>query len=383
MMKHYIALADCDCFFVSAERAFNPRLDGRAVAVLSNNDGCVISRSREAKALGLKMGEPYFMAKKRLPQVLYVRANHDLYRSISAKVMAKFKSFTPDVEVCSVDEAYLDLTGTKLLYRQNYIKTAQMIRQAVWDELHIPVSIGLSTTKTLAKLASDKAKNTGGVFAIGSAERNKILAQTLIADVSGVGRKLLLKMREECIFTALDFVMRPDYWVKARFGTHGADLKAELSGIPLFKVEPDDKAPLSIQQTSALREFSSDIAVLKTDLCRHIHTACRKARSEGAKAAAIEVMLRTKDFKVVTARAKLDFANNQETEITPPALRLLTQLFTPAVVWRSTGITLTGLVYGEREQLDLFQPAKKSDDRLGSILDKLEEKFGKNIVHLG
>lgn len=383
MMKHYIALADCDCFFVSAERAFNPRLDGRAVAVLSNNDGCVISRSREAKALGLKMGEPYFMAKKRLPQVLYVRANHDLYRSISAKVMAKFKSFTPDVEVCSVDEAYLDLTGTKLLYRQNYIKTAQMIRQAVWDELHIPVSIGLSTTKTLAKLASDKAKNAGGVFAIGSAEQNKILAQTLIADVSGVGRKLLLKMREECIFTALDFVMRPDYWVKARFGTHGADLKAELSGIPLFKVEPDDKAPLSIQQTSALREFSSDIAVLKTDLCRHIHTACRKARSEGAKAAAIEVMLRTKDFKVVTARAKLDFASNQETEITPPALRLLTQLFTPAVVWRSTGITLTGLVYGEREQLDLFQPAKKSDDRLGSILDELEEKFGKNIVHLG
>ena len=383
MMKHYIALADCDCFFVSAERAFNPRLDGRAVAVLSNNDGCVISRSREAKALGLKMGEPYFMAKKRLPQVLYVRANHDLYRSISAKVMAKFKSFTPDVEVCSVDEAYLDLTGTKLLYRQNYIKTAQMIRQAVWDELHIPVSIGLSTTKTLAKLASDKAKNAGGVFAIGSAERNKILAQTLIADVSGVGRKLLLKMREECIFTALDFVMRPDYWVKARFGTHGADLKAELSGIPLFKVEPDDKAPLSIQQTSALREFSSDIAVLKTDLCRHIHTACRKARSEGAKSAAIEVMLRTKDFKVVTARAKLDFASNQETEITPPALRLLPQLFTPAVVWRSTGITLTGLVYGEREQLDLFQPAKKSDDRLGSILDELEEKFGKNIVHLG
>lgn len=382
-MKHYIALADCDCFFVSAERAFNPRLDGRAVAVLSNNDGCVISRSREAKALGLKMGEPYFMAKKRLPQVLYVRANHDLYRSISAKVMAKFKSFTPDVEVCSVDEAYLNLTGTKLLYRQNYIKTAQMIRQAVWDELHIPVSIGLSTTKTLAKLASDKAKNAGGVFAIGSAERNKILAQTLIADVSGVGRKLLLKMREECIFTALDFVMRPDYWVKARFGTHGADLKAELSGIPLFKVKPDDKAPLSIQQTSALREFSSDIAVLKTDLCRHIHTACRKARSEGAKAAAIEVMLRTKDFKVVTARAKLDFASNQETEITPPALRLLTQLFTPAVVWRSTGITLTGLVYGEREQLDLFQPAKKSDDRLGSILDELEEKFGKNIVHLG
>ena len=123
--------------------------------------------------------------------------------------------------------------------------------------------------------------------------------------------------------------------------------------------------------------------IKRTAFLRSLARPDKKRYREGAKAAAIEVMLRTKDFKVVTARAKLDFASNQETEITPPALRLLTQLFTPAVVWRSTGITLTGLVYGEREQLDLFQPAKKSDDRLGSILDKLEEKFGKNIVHLG
>ena len=129
-MKHYIALADCDCFFVSAERAFNPKLENRPVAVLSNNDGCVVSRSKEAKALGLKMGEPYFMARQRLPEILYVRANHDLYHATSQKVMNLFQSFTPDVEVCSVDEAFLDLTGTKLLYKQNYIKTAQMIHRA-------------------------------------------------------------------------------------------------------------------------------------------------------------------------------------------------------------------------------------------------------------
>lgn len=382
-MKHYMALADCDCFFVSAERAFNRKLDGIPVAVLSNNDGCVVSRSREAKALGLKMGEPYFMAKPRLPDILYVRANHDLYHSMSQKVMAMFRSFTPEVEVCSVDEAYLDLTGTKLLYKQNYIKTARMIRESVWQKLHIPVSIGLSSTKTLAKLASDKAKNANGVFAIGAAERQKILAQTKIEDVAGVGRKLIIKMREECIFTALDFILRSDHWVKAKFGAHGTDLKAELSGISLFKITPQGKAPLSIQQTAALKTFSRDFEILQKALLEHIHAACRKARFEGAKAQQIEVMLRTKDFRVLTERIKLPFASNQEIEILPQALAILRKLYTPSIIWRSVGISLLGLIYDNTVQNDLFITPQQSDERLGKVMDELEAKFGKNIIHLG
>ncbi len=382
-MKHYMALADCDCFFVSAERAFNRKLEGIPVAVLSNNDGCVVSRSKEAKVLGLKMGEPYFMARQRLPDILYVRANHDLYHSTSHKVMAMLKSFTPDVEVCSVDEAFLDLTGTKLLYKQNYIKTAVMIRERVWEKLHIPISIGLSTTKTLAKLASDKAKMHNGIYAIGSAERRKILEQTKIEDIAGVGRKLILKMREECIFTALDFISRPDGWIRANFGVHGTDLKAELSGVSLFKITPQGKAPLSIQQTAALKNFSSTLDVLQKSLLEHIHAACRKARLEGAKAQRIEVMLRTKDFRVFTEKMKLPYASNQETEITPPALTLLQKIYSPMIVWRSVGITLAALTYGNDVQNDLFSHPKQSDERLGKVLDELEEKFGRNIIRLG
>lgn len=376
-MKHYIALADCDCFFVSAERAYNRRLEGLPVAVLSNNDGCVVSRSKEAKALGLKMGEPYFMAHPRLPDILYVRANHELYHATSEKVMKMFKSFTPDVEVCSVDEAYLDLTGTKLLYGHNYIKTAKMIRDAVWEKLHIPVSIGLSTTKTLAKLASDKAKNNNGIFAIGSAERQKILAQTKIEDVAGIGKKLLIQMRDGCIFTALDFISRPDHWIKAQFGAHGADLKAELSGISLYKVDPVGKPPLSIQQTSALKTFSRELDVLQTALSGHIHAACRKAREVGARATQISVMLRTKDFRVITEKRKLPFATNQEAEIMPHAQALLAAMYSPAVIWRSVGITLSGLSYGTPVQNDLFSAPRQSDERLGKVLDELEKKFGK------
>lgn len=382
-MKRYIALADCDCFFVSAERAFNRKLEGIPVAVLSNNDGCVISRSKEAKLLGLKMGEPYFMAKKRLPEILYVRANHDLYKSTSYNVMNELKSFTPEVEVCSVDEAFIDLTSTRLMYGRNYIKTAKQIREHIWNKLHIPLSIGISSTKILAKLASDKAKSNGGIFAIGNAERNKILAQTKIEDVSGIGRKLLIKMREECIFTALDFISRPEHWIKINFGKHGTDLRSELTGNALFKVEKEAKAPSSIQQTAALKEFSTNIDVLKTDLHKHIHNACKKARSEGARATTIEVMLRTKNFEVYTERLKLDFPSNQEKEITPPALMLLNKMFSPFVTWRSVGITLANLTYSDDEQMDLFNKGKKTDERIGKMLDELEEKFGKNIIHLG
>lgn len=382
-MKRYIALADCDCFFVSAERAFNRKLEGIPVAVLSNNDGCVISRSKEAKLLGLKMGEPYFMAKKRLPEILYVRANHDLYKSTSYNVMNELKSFTPEVEVCSVDEAFIDLTSTRLMYGRNYIKTAKQIREHIWNKLHIPLSIGISSTKILAKLASDKAKSNGGIFAIGNAERNKILAQTKIEDVSGIGRKLLVKMREECIFTALDFISRPEHWIKINFGKHGTDLRSELTGNALFKVEKEAKAPSSIQQTAALKEFSTNLETLKADLCKHIHNACKKARNEGARATTIEVMLRTKNFEVYTERLKLDFPSNQEKEITPPALMLLNKMFSPFVTWRSVGITLANLTYSDDEQMDLFNKGKKTDERIGKMLDELEEKFGKNIIHLG
>lgn len=383
MAKHYIGLVDCDCFFVSAERAFNPVLCGKAVAVLSNNDGCVISRSKEAKALGLKMGEPYFMAKKSHPDILYVRANHELYQKISKKVMEKLKSFTDEVEVCSVDEAYIELTGLKRMYKKNYIEIAKMIRNEIWKELKIPVSIGVSSTKTLAKLASDKAKKCGGIFAIGNAKRNKVLSQTLISDVSGVGNKLGQKMREECIFSALDFVSRPDYWIRAKFHKNGMDIKNELCGVSLFRVEKEHKAPISIQQTAALKEFSSDLEVLKKDLISHIRKASQKARSENAKATVIEVMLRSKDFMVFTERVKLEYPSNQEMEIIPIALRALNKIYNPLIVWRSVGVGLLSLVYKDSFQDDFFHSTKKSDERLGKVLDDLEEKFGKGIIKIG
>ncbi|MBR5598775.1 MAG: hypothetical protein IKW39_01910 [Alphaproteobacteria bacterium] len=383
MTKNYIALIDCDCFFVSAERALNPDLIGKPVAVLSNNDGCVISRSKEAKALGLKMGEPYFMAKHNHANIIYARANHELYQKISDKVMNKLKSYTDEVEVCSIDEAYMLLTGLKRLYKKNYIEIAKMIREEIWKELKIPVSIGISSTKTLAKLASDKAKKSGGIFVIGEAKRKKILAQTLISDISGIGNKLGIKMREECIFTALDFVSRPEHWIKIKFHKNGIDLKNELNGISLFGIKKEHKRPISIQQTSALKEFTKDIEILEKALIGHIRKASKKARLEGGKASSIEVMLRNKEFMVFCEKVKLNVVTNQEIEIIPFALKALKKIYKPQMIWRSVGITLTNLVYGDYIQDDLFIKPKVSNEKLGKVLDVLEDKFGKGIIKIG
>ena len=160
-MQRAICLADCDSFFASCEQADNPALRHKAVCVMTGNGigGIIVSRSKEAKAAGVKMGEPYFKVKDLYDNVTYLPVRHERYHQISQQIMTIFKSFSPDVETVSVDEAYIDLTSLDKLYKSSYTDIIRNIRQTVWQKVHIPVSIGLSTSKTLAKLASDLAKS--------------------------------------------------------------------------------------------------------------------------------------------------------------------------------------------------------------------------------
>ena len=164
--QKYIALIDCDSFFVSCERKLNPELKGLPVSVVSGERGCVISRSREAKALGVPMGIPLFQSVEKYPECIYISANHYAYTKISKMVMDILKASSPLVEVYSIDEAFVDFTGLSKLYKKNYYKLAYDLQQKILNEVDIPVSIGVSRTKTLAKLASDKAKNTSTHIAL-------------------------------------------------------------------------------------------------------------------------------------------------------------------------------------------------------------------------
>ena len=319
--QKFIALVDCDSFFVSCEQKRNPELKGKAVCVLSNNEGCVISRSKEAKRMGVKMGEPYFMAKKEHPKAIYITADHDYYKYVSELVMNVLKDFSPYVEIYSIDEAFVDLTGLKKLYKKNYYKLALLLKNKIYEQTDIPVSIGVSSSKTLAKLASDKAKNSlNGIYLIGKMKIKKELKNTKIEEIWGIGRRLSLKLRKNGILTAEELVYRSDKWLDANIGIHGIEMRHELLGEMTSEVSSKLKIPKSIQNTRAFGIFTNDINYIKNELNRHIHTSCRKLRKYQTKCSLIGVMLRTKDFKVFYTKQELLTPTDFELEISIPSL---------------------------------------------------------------
>ena len=386
--QKYIALVDCDSFFVSCERKLNRELEGLAVCVTSGDRGCVIARSSEAKQMGIPMGQPLFMAKKEHPECIYINADHANYGEISAEVMTILKEISPTVEIYSIDEAFVDLTGLSKLYKMNYYDLAKYIKEQIWEKVHIPVSIGVSRSKALAKLASDKAKDTDSHICIaGKCGITKLIKETSIDEVWGVGRRLAPKLKGHGIKTAYDYIQKNDVWLKSRFGKLGLELKYELMGNLINKVSNEHKLPKSIMDSRAFAEFSSDLNYIKNELMVHIHAACRKLRKAGCKCGTIGVMLRTKDFKVYFNKINLPLPTNFEFEISDSAFPLLEEIFDSKIIYRSVGIVLENFNSITNEQMQLFtsetNPRKEKNEKLAESLDKLESKFGRNIVRTG
>lgn len=384
--KHVIALVDCDSFFVSCEQAVNPELKGKPVCVMSGRGQCVISRSKEAKKLGVRMGMPYFQIEGAMKKAVYINANHDLYCEISEKVMDVLKEISPKVEVYSVDEAFVDLTGLERLYKKNYYEIAQFIRQEIKDKVDIPVSIGISSSKTLAKLASDKAKKLeDGVFLIGSRKIQPELLKTSIDEIWGIGRNLSALFRKNGILTAYELVLQNDLWLNKQIGIRGLEMKHELLGEMISPVDDSVKLPKSIQKTSALAKFTSDKEYLKNSLNYHIHRACVKLRKLDAKCFGISIYLRTKDFKVYCEKRVLNKATNFELEISDIIFELLDELYNPKILYRSTGVILDTFEQNSEAQLSIFDNPEDDikKERLTKCFDKLESRFGKNIIQTG
>lgn len=381
-----IALVDCDSFFVSCEQKRNPELKGKPVCVLSNNDGCVISRSKEAKKMGVRMGEPYFMCKKEHPKAIYITADHEYYSFVSHQVMSILKDFSPLVQIYSVDEAFVDLTGLTKLYKRNYKKLAIYLRQKVLDEADIPVSIGVSSTKTLSKLASDKSKHMQeGVYLIGRRKIEKELKDTRIEEIWGIGRRLSVGLKKHGIINALELVRKDDKWLDKEIGIHGIEMKHELLGEMVSPVTNAEKLPKSIQNTKAFGIFTSDFNYIKNELNKHIHTSCRKLRSYNTKCMQIGVMLRTKDFRVFYTKKDLLTPVDFELEISNIAIKLLEEIYDPNILYRSTGVTLEKIGEQGSEQLSLYSDNTDLEKKakLAQCFDKLESRFGKNIIKTG
>lgn len=384
--KSVIALVDCDSFFVSCEQSVNSELKGRPVCVMSGRGQCVISRSKEAKKLGIRMGMPYFQIEGQMKKATYINANHELYSKISEKVMTILKNFSPKVEVYSIDEAFVDLTGLERLYKKNYLEIAQMIREEVLKHTDIPVSIGVSSSKSLAKLASDKAKTMGeGVFLIGARKIVPLLQNTSIDEIWGIGKNLSILLRKNGILTAYELVCQDDLWLNKQIGIRGLEMKHELLGEMVSPVSNEVKLPKSIQKTSALAKFSSDKNYLKNSLNYHIHRACVKLRGINAKCKGVSIFLRTKDFRVFCEKKVLNVATDFELEISDIVFTLLDKLYNPNILYRSTGVILDTFTMNDEAQMSLFADEKvdKKKEKLSKCFDKLEARFGKDIIQTG
>ncbi len=385
-----IALVDCNNFFVSCERLLKPELIGKPVCVLSNNDGCVVSRSNEAKKLGLKMGAPYFIVKNQFKNVTFLSGNLPFYCEISKRVMDKLFDYTPDVEIYSIDEAFLDLTGMDKVTGLSFDELINKIVFDIKEEIGIDVSVGLSYSKVLAKLANDKSKTIQlsmpdkKTYKIGYRKIEEELKETLISEVWGVGKNTTALLKRYLIQTAWEFVSQSDFWIKKNLGKTGLDLKQELLGTVVSKVNPQHQEPKSISRSESFKEFQTNKNYIQEQLNGHIHKVCKKLRSENLLTSCIGVMLRTKDFQTSTLKINLVNPVDTEFELVNYSIEILNKMFKNGIVYRSVGFFATKLSPKSAQQISIFDGERIiKQQKLSSCWDKLENKFGKNVVKIG
>lgn len=384
MKNKVIALVDGNNFFVSCELLMNPSLIGKPVCVLSNNDGCVISRSYEAKKVGIKMGVPYFLAKKDFPNAVYLSANFSLYHELSQRMISKLGNYSDKIDVYSIDEAFIDITGLDKVLKLSYEEIAILIKKDIEENIGVSVSVGIASTKTLAKLATHKAKSKNGFYVINNENIKFELEDIPIEDIWGIGKNISRSLKAYGIFRALDILLKDDEFYKINYGKKGLELKYELMGNSVIPLSGIVEKPKSIQRTRAFPEFSNDEKYVIAELELHLHNVCRKLREYNLQTDSVFVMLRTKDFRVFVLEEKLDFITDSEILLMPVVKRLFYQMYDFGIIYRSSGIYVSNLVDSAKNQLSLFQNEKKEkSEKISQLIDGLELKYGKGNISVG
>ena len=375
-MKQVFALVDCNNFYASCERVFNPRLQGRPVVVLSNNDGCVIARSNEAKALGIDMGAPAFEVADVIEKnnVEVFSSNYPLYADMSSRVMETLSTFTPDMEIYSIDEAFLNLAG----FGGSLTDYGRKIRQTVKQWTGMPVSIGIAETKTLSKIANRIAKKSArakGVLDLtNSVYLDRTLAKTPVEKVWGVGVKTALKLKRAGIKTALALRDADVGWIRQKFGVVGARTVYELRGRLCYQLEQNPPPKKSITVSRSFATPVESVEGLKEAIASYTSRAGEKLRQEHLAAGVMTVFVMTSRFiknryyNLHTAR--FDVATNNTIELIRSACVSIDRLYRPGCEFKKCGVIFGGLVPENRIQRNLFDNIdRKKSARLMKTID--------------
>lgn len=385
-MKKIFALVDCNNFYASCERVFNPSLENKPVVVLSNNDGCVISRSQEAKDMGIPMGAPYFKTPQlKIKNVKVLSSNYALYGDMSHRVMNILEEFSENVEVYSIDEAFIDLTG---LRHMNLTEYASTMRNRIKQCLGLPVTIGIGESKTLAKLANKAAKknkNLNGVLDLTECKNiDEMLEKIDVVEVWGIGWRTAKKLNAINIFNARELKYADDKLVQKKFGILGLRTVLELRG-QAFDYDggiPEIKKGICTSRSFGKPVFSK--IELKEALADYVSTCAAKLRKQKSAASYIWVYVRSYDLPDEDyhysnwAQIKLPFPSADTLEFIKYTSQALEKIFRAGYNYKKAGVVLTGIVPLNEIETDLFSAGEKNykKEKLMEALDKSNSRFG-------
>ncbi|WP_394758088.1 Y-family DNA polymerase [Flavobacterium sp.] len=389
------ALVDCNNFYASCERVFQPEFNGKPVVILSNNDGCIISRSKEAKEAGIPMGAPEFKYRLLLKEknVKVFSSNYALYGDLSNRVMSILEGFTPNLEIYSIDEAFLNFDGLNI---SNYHDYGLQMKNRIHKWVGIPVCVGFAPTKALSKVANKIAKKfqdrTQGVYVIDTEEsRIKALKWTKIEDVWGIGYRINKKAKLQNINTALDFIA-PEHenWIKKEMGITGLRLKYELEGKSVLDLEPIREQKKSIAITRSFPKQISNFDLLRERVSTFATVCAEKLRAQNSCCHTIIVMLvidrhTTQAQKYYFNMAvTLPFATNSNLTISNTAIEILKKLYVgnENIKFKKAGVIVTELISENSKQFHLFEDENPKHINLMKTIDSLNKKIGDKKVKL-
>lgn len=385
-MSHFV-LADCNNFYASCERLFNPKLEGVPLIVLSNNDGCVVARSQEAKKIGIKMGQPYFQIKDFCSRhrVAVYSSNYRLYGDLSERVMNILSEASSDIEIYSIDEAFLQYSAS-LPIDLIFSKCIEL-RKKVKKWVGLPISLGIAPTKTLAKIANDLAKkNQMGVFSLSSPTIQKeVLQDYPVEDIWGIGSRLSAQLRSIGILTAWEFKEMDPSIIRKKMGVTGERILWELRGLSCLKLE-EPKEKKSITKSRSFGKIVTERKEIEEALATFVSTACIKLRAQGSCANGISVFIESLNGELSTRRQysmvkTFAFPTSDTPQMISAAKLILSKIFVEKERYKKCGIILLDLVAKELVIPDLFlggfDPKRAT---LMRTVDSVNARFGKNTV---
>ena len=390
--KHYIyfmfALVDCNNFYASCERVFNPNIQHKPIVILSNNDGCIIARSDEAKKLGIPMGAPIFKYRTLIVNhnVKVFSSNYSLYGDMSSRVMSILKQFTPDIQVYSIDESFLKLEGFEGYNLTDY---GMLMKNRILKWTGIPTCAGIAPTKALSKVANKIARKypdqTNGVYVIDTeVKRINALKWTKIKDIWGIGKKLSNRLAIKGCKNAYDFTQLPESWVKSNLSVVESRLQRDLLGIPTLDLEIQ-KSKKSISTTRTFEKPLKELDKIKERVSTFAFVSGEKLRRQNSHCHMIIVILRSNYFRedlkqhYATKVISLPYPTNSSLVLSNYAIKAIEDVFKKGIAYKKAGIILTGLVPSNNYQLNIFDWENSNHQPLMKAIDKINYRFSNKI----